>query len=327
MTPRWTGFQSPLADGIQQYIAFKRALGCRFATEDRTLRLLDRFLVERRVRNLDAITPELLASFLLSRPRTVSRSYNHLLGVVRRLLEWLVAHWLLGSSPLKAKARRETEHRLPFLFDPPLARRLARIPDGTRAPLRGPTYHAIFALLYGLGLRVGEVAEVRCADVDLERDVLTVRHGKFGKSRLLPFGPRMADLLRAYLVQRQLREMSAAPEAALFSFNGRRPISTNSIRNVFRDRLVPDLRLTVAAGTSPPTVHCLRHSFAVGTLLRWYRTGLNPTARLPHLSTFLGHVNPNATAVYLTITADLLQQANERFEAFANQMPGLEAAP
>ena len=34
MTPRWTGFKSPLAGGIQQYVAFKRALGRRFATED-----------------------------------------------------------------------------------------------------------------------------------------------------------------------------------------------------------------------------------------------------------------------------------------------------
>jgi hypothetical protein len=60
-----------------------------------------------------------------------------------------------------------------------------------------------------------------------------------------------------------------------------------------------------------------RHSFAVGTLLRWYRAGLDPAVRLPHLSTFLGHLNPTATAVYLTITVDLLQEANRRFSAFA----------
>jgi len=52
-------------------------------------------------------------------------------------------------------------------------------------------------------------------------------------------------------------------------------------------------------------------------LLRWYRNGLDPTARLFHLSTFLGHVSPSSTAVYLTITAELLQEANHRFEGFA----------
>ena len=75
-----------------------------------------------------------------------------------------------------------------------------------------------------------------------------------------------------------------------------------------------------------PRIHDLRHSFAVGTLLRWYRSGVDPAARLPHLSTFLGHINPTATAVYLTITAELLQEANRRFSTFA---PGLttEVAP
>ena len=61
----------------------------------------------------------------------------------------------------------------------------------------------------------------------------------------------------------------------------------------------------------------LRHSFAVGCLLRWYREGLDPSTRLQHLSTFMGHVDPTSTAVYLTVTPALLAEANRRFEAFA----------
>jgi hypothetical protein len=51
--------------------------------------------------------------------------------------------------------------------------------------------------------------------------------------------------------------------------------------------------------------------------LNWYRHGIAPASRLNHLSTFLGHVNPTSTAVYLTITSVLFEQANQRFEAFA----------
>ena len=75
------------------------------------------------------------------------------------------------------------------------------------------------------------------------------------------------------------------------------------------------------AGTAKPRVHGLRHSFAVRTLLRWYREGLDPAARLHYLSTFLGHVNPQSTAVYLTMTSDLLAEANRRFEALAPTPP------
>lgn len=64
-------------------------------------------------------------------------------------------------------------------------------------------------------------------------------------------------------------------------------------------------------------MHDLRHSFAVGCLLRWYREGLDPSTRLLQLSTFMGHVDPISTAVYLTITPELLEEANRRFEAFA----------
>jgi integrase len=67
---------------------------------------------------------------------------------------------------------------------------------------------------------------------------------------------------------------------------------------------------------APPRLHDLRHAFAVGTLLRWYRTGVDPAGRLLHLATFLGHVDPSSTAVSLTMTPELLPEANRRFERF-----------
>jgi len=82
-------------------------------------------------------------------------------------------------------------------------------------------------------------------------------------------------------------------------------------------QLMQALGIAAPAGVSPPRMHSLRHSFAVGCLLRWYRQGLDPAARLHRLSTFMGHVDPSSTAVYLTITPALLQEANRRFEGFA----------
>jgi hypothetical protein len=56
-------------------------------------------------------------------------------------------------------------------------------------------------------------------------------------------------------------------------------------------------------------------------LLRWYREGVDPNRRLLHLATFLGHVDPTSTAVYLTITAELLDEASTRFRNFAHPLP------
>jgi len=55
----------------------------------------------------------------------------------------------------------------------------------------------------------------------------------------------------------------------------------------------------------------------VNRMLTWYREGINPQARLPFLATYLGHKDINSTLVYLTVTQELLQEASERFRAFA----------
>jgi integrase/recombinase XerD len=54
-------------------------------------------------------------------------------------------------------------------------------------------------------------------------------------------------------------------------------------------------------------------------MLTWYREGINPQSRLPYLATYLGHKDINSTLVYLTIAQELLQQASDRFHAFAAQ--------
>lgn len=309
----------PLAEPIRCFVAHKRALNRRFDTEQRALCLLDRYLVQQGIVDPASVTSAVIDAFLASRPRSRPRSYNHLLGVARRLFDWMVVQEMISHSPVRLRPRRETARRIPYLFDLPHARRLIEIAtalaDTNSAPLRGPTYGTIFAVLFGLGLRVGEVARLTRADVDLDRCLFVVRETKFSKSRLVPFGPCMAARLVAYLELREHRSGILASPAPVFSFTSGRAIHPGTISQTFH-ALVPRLGLILPAGVAPPRLHDLRHSFAVGTLLRWYRDGRDPGTRLLHLSTFLGHVDPASTAVYLTITADLLQAAGDRFARF-----------
>ena len=322
MKSRWSGFESVVASDIEQFLAHKRALGMRFDTEEKALRILDRYLAEHGVLSLAAVTASLLDTFLRSRPRRRPRSFNHLLGVLRRLFDWMVRQGRLARSPLAATPRRAVSRRQPFLFDVSQARRLlglaGALPDNNRALRRGPIYRAIFGLMYGLGLRVGETSRLQITDVDLDRNVLVIRYTKFGKSRLVPFGPKMADLLRKHLKQLQPLPTGSQP-VPLFSFSPGRPIHAGTISQTFR-ALARQLDLEVPDGVISPCVHHLRHSFAVGTLLRWYRQGIQPTQRLLQLSTFMGHVSPSSTAVYITITDELLHEANDRFERFAAEL-------
>jgi len=315
----WSGFSSILADCIQSYLEYKRAIKRKFRTEEMALRLLDRYLMEHRIAALTAITPLVIEDFLASRPRKHPRSYNHLLGVTRCFFAWLVVQGRLECSPVRIRAKRSTGQLQPYLFSPDQAKQLlelaASLPDRPKGPDRGETYYLVFALMYALGLRVSEVVRLRRCDVDLKRQLLEIRQTKFSKDRLVPFGPNVGHRVAEYLEQRNTRFEGLLPEDPLFSFNAGRAIHPCTISQTFH-HLVTD-RFEPPPGVAPPRSHCLRHSFAVGTLLRWYRSGIDPNTRLIHLSTFLGHVDPVSTAWYLTITAELLDEANTRFEQFS----------
>ena len=99
-----------------------------------------------------------------------------------------------------------------------------------------------FALMYGLGLRVGEVSHLQVEDVDLAPKLLWIRDSKFRKSRLLPFGPKLGQALEDFLVLRRGQWGSPSPEAPLFTFNGQRSISANRISSTFQLRSRPPCR-------------------------------------------------------------------------------------
>lgn len=320
MRSRFSDPSGPLASHMAAFLEHKRALNRKYHVEAGVFQLLDRHLNEVGITTISEITPEILDAFFLGRPRDRPRSFNHLVGVVGRLFEWMVAHEVINRSPVTTPMRRGGRTRLPCIFDLPTAQRLidlaAGLADNKRAALRGPTYAAIFSLLFGLGLRVGEATRLRCRDVDQERSILTIRETKFSKSRLIPMGPRLACRLSAFMDIRKARAGRLSPNDPVFSFVDGRPVDPGTISHTFHV-LVTKLGLVIPEGTRPPTVHHLRHSFAVGRLLRWYRDDDNPATKLMKLSTFMGHVDPTSTAVYLTVTADLLDAAARRFERSA----------
>jgi len=318
-------FHSSASDAMHAFLRYHRALGKRFATEELALKLFDHYLATCGTPSLAAITPTLVNDFVCSRDRKVAKSHNHLVGVLRRWFDWMVVQGQLTRSPLQLRPRRETGPRSPFLFSEMQAKNLIAaaelLKDNNRARQRGIIYSMIYALLYGLGLRVGEVARLCIQDVDWERRVLSIRETKFLKNRLIPFGPKMATRLRNYVDQRQRKVGTLVTSDPLFSFGDdkSRPINPSTISQAFH-QLWPKLGLNVPPGVAAPRLHCLRHSFAVGTLLRWYRQGLDPNDRLLQLSTFMGHSHPSSTAVYLTITAELRHEANLRFQRFASPL-------
>jgi integrase len=309
-------FKSPLAECLNRFVGYKQALNCKYRTEVNVLQMFDRYLCDRGIPDCESIDTTVIEGFLKSRPRRTAGSYNHLLGTMLVFFEWSRVQKFIKHNPVRVEPRRETAKRIPYVFDLGDARRLLELarglPDTARAPNRALIYETVFVILYGLGLRVGEVVRLNVGDVDLGRDTLFIRETKFGKSRIVPFGPKLGQRLRSYI--QQVHGQAPDPSVPLFSFTKTDRIREGTISITFHN-LVPKLGLNIPPGVASPRLHDLRRAFAVRTLLRWYREGIDPNRRLIQLSTFLGHVDPDSTAVYLTITEDLLREADKRSRA------------
>ena len=151
----------------------------------------------------------------------------------------------------------------------------------------------------------------------LDDGVLSIHQSKFRKSRLVPLSPGTVDALRRYHGIR-VAVAPAGPSAAFFVSGRGKAYSTSCVQGMFRPIAIQaGLRGPKGRG---PRLHDLRATFAVTRLLEWYRDGDNVMARLPLLSTYLGHACVSDTEVYLKITTALLEEASTRFRAFAKDI-------
>ena len=179
-------------------------------------------------------------------------------------------------------------------------------------------------MLATTGMRPGEACRLSVGDVDLSNGVVQVLETKFGKSRLVFIHPTTATVLGEYLqVRRDWSGPAATACPALFLNTRRGPINADKVSVTF-NQIVAAAGIPVEPGHRPPRLHDLRHTYAVTTMLHWYRDGHDVQERLPLLSTWLGHVDPASTYWYLHAVPELLAHAARRLDAH-RIAPGTQA--
>jgi integrase len=178
--------------------------------------------------------------------------------------------------------------------------------------LRRWTYNTLFGLISVTGMRLSEAMNLEHGDVDLAAGVLTIRLTKFGKSRLAPLHPTTCTALQAY-IDRRTAHLGARCGPTFFVAERGGRLLYQYVHRVFW-RLSREIGLRRPGDRTGPRVHDLRHTFAIRTLLGWYRNGGDVEGKLPALSTYLGHACVRDTYWYLSACPELMQEAARRLD-------------
>lgn len=299
---------------IASYLALKKALGRHFVAETSVLENFGRFIASRR-NGSRVVTAAGFAAWSLT--------LTHLSPTVRRSRMRMVRNlclYIRRSEPecfIPDPSCFPTPHqtRRPYIFTEEqvvrLLRAAAKLRPGPTSPLSAEVFRLAIVLLYTAGLRRGEVVRLVISDYDPAERTLLVRASKFHKSRLIALSHDAVREIEKYLqVRRRLPHNPGAPllvcrKRGFRAYTGEG--LRHGLRSLFRDAEIRD------ADGRLPCVHDLRHTHAVHALLRWYRAGADVQAKLPALSTAMGHVSIASTAYYLGFLQPIAQAASERF--------------
>ncbi len=298
-----------LRQHVEDYLGLRRAVGYKLEGAGRLLADFAAFAERSGVRT---VTIDIAVAWARLPSEVSPKWAAKRIGIVRVFTRYLATvdpnAELLPADLLPARSRRVT----PYLYSDADIAALMAAARALPNPLKAATFEALIGLLATTGLRGGEAMRLDRDDVDWVESRLSVRDTKFGKSRQIPLHTTTLEALRHYGCLRDRLCPTPATRSLFISTSGAR-LCHATVQPTFRKLL---RHAAVGPTESPPRprIHDLRHSFAVKTLIHWYRDGEDVQVRMPALSTYLGHVDPGSTYWYLSGAPELLALAAHRLE-------------
>jgi integrase len=305
---------SALSTELSRYLNIRRNLGYNLSTAERVLR---KFIAFAEQKDAEYVSTELFLKWQETFGHANRQTWSRRLSIVRLFAQWLQCLDPKHEVPPCGLIPDRCVRPRPYIYSDEeicrIVKAAAELPSING--IRALTSATLFGLIAVTGLRISEALSLNVADVDLETGVITLRRGKFGKARLLPISDSTKARLTAYAKERD-RLLGSSPEPFFVSDIGERVTDCGARYNF--------AAACQAIGMRPlekfhrhgrgPRIHDLRHTFAVRTLVNWYRTGKDPAREMIKLTTYLGHGNPAHTYWYIEAVPELLALASRRVE-------------
>lgn len=311
-----------MVDLAQDYLVSRRKLGFTLEVEGKELFLFARYCDQ--IEHQGPITTDLAIRWARLPQKADPIYWASRLDIVRRFARYRALFEPETEIPptgvLGPTKRRPTPHiySVEQIDQLLIAAKKLTPTDG----LRAHTYVALFGLLACTGMRISEALSLTPESIDFENGVITIERTKFHKSRLVPIHPSTVNALQNYCAKRR-SHCPLASNTSFFINDKAVPINYRMALWVFM-KIRRKLGWTSDVFCPLPTIHCLRHTFAVHRLLQWYKDGADVNHKILSLSTYLGHVEVTDTYWYLTAVPQLLSVISDRFEKFAHQQGAIQ---
>lgn len=297
-----------LGSHVDDYLRLRRSLGYKLEREGLWLADLAVYVEGA---NAATLTNDLTIGWASQRAGAGPNGWAKRLGVARKFAGYLQtivpATQIPPSGVFPARRHRPT----PYLWSQDDIVRLLEAARALRPPIRAAGLETLLGLLATSGMRIGEAVGLQRDDVDLAAGVITIRHAKFDRTRLVPLHDSVTKVLARYAVERD--RLCPRPRSTTFFVSA----TGGTIDRSSVDKVLRQITTTMGIRTASvhPRVHDLRHSFAVRTIIGWQHAGINIDERITVLSVYLGHIAPADTYWYLSAAPELMAAAADRLDA------------
>lgn len=252
-----------------------------------------RFLDTEEFGLLDQVTPRISRYYVATlhenySPKSIARKISSL----RSLYQFLVDDDLIVDNPFLNIELPKQGKKLPkFIYPDEIENLFQSIDTSTKL---GKRNYLILEFLYGTGVRVGELCQIKLNDIDYFQDLVLV-HGKGSKDRLVPLHSRLIDELTDYVLTTRKNLLGSQHNPYLFLNHRGQPITTRGIR------MIINKILSESGENLKISPHTLRHTFATHLL--------NNGADLRSVQELLGHEHLSSTQIYTKVSKETLKES------------------
>jgi len=303
---------------INQYISYRKSLGEKFKTNEACLKAFCKTMGAST--KIKSITENMVIDFLYGNLKAVTSGWFVKHTAVFGFYQYVLTRGYVTTIPLPKTLPKRPELFVPYIYSNQELKKIfktALIYQKIKSHIQPYMVRIILFITYALGLRLCETLSIKLADINTKENFILVQKSKFYKSRLVPYNKQVAKVINDYIVWRKKRKCSQLATAPLFVGKNDNVFNDDTMRGIFQ-KIREKAKIRRDDNTTyQPRMHDLRHTFAVNRLTSWYRENKDVQKLLPVLSTYLGHKYLAHTSVYLTMTKDLLKEANTRFEKYA----------